>query len=150
MCFEEQLTLDYLDWTDQQGIPHTDTLYRYGHTLSQLLHVASALTHSHQCNDVIRVLMRDYSDITGTAAKLNLLAPPCAHRALRPYCVSAPESRLREKCDARVSVLSYHPSIHPSINVFIKKKKQHSVLAKAVSVMSITVCSGAQRDWWHS
>ena len=41
-------------------------------------HVASALRHSHRCGDVIRVLMRDYSDITGTAAKLNLLAPPCA------------------------------------------------------------------------
>lgn len=42
-----------------------------------------ALMHSHQCSDVIRVLIRDYSDITGTAAKLNLLASPCACGALQ-------------------------------------------------------------------
>lgn len=57
---------------------HTNFPYKRLHT-----HVASALTDSHQCGDVIRALMRDYSDITGSGAKLNLLASPCARGALQ-------------------------------------------------------------------
>lgn len=63
------------------SFPHTQT-----HAHSRRVphrHVTSALTHFHQSNDVIKALMRDYSDITGKAAKLNLLASPCAFACLK-------------------------------------------------------------------
>lgn len=90
-----------------------------------------ALMHSHQCSDVIRVLIRDYSDITGTAAKLNLLASPCACGALQLehwvcLCPCVLYKSLWKLCDPWVSASSYHPFIHISINVSIKKKKKSS------------------------
>lgn len=52
------------------------------------------LAQFHRCDDVIGVLVRTYSDITGSAAKLNLLAAPCARRALQlEQCVHALLSR---------------------------------------------------------
>lgn len=49
-----------------------------------MLHTYTHLSsRRHRWSDVIRVLMEDYSDITGTAAKLNLLASPCACCTLR-------------------------------------------------------------------
>lgn len=47
-------------------------------------HVTSALAHFRRSDDVIKALMRDYSDITGNAAKLNLLASPCAFTCAAP------------------------------------------------------------------
>lgn len=128
MCFEEQLNLDYLDVVKSilgvhwQGIPCTHKFE------------SSALTHSQQRSDVIRVLMRDYSDITGTAAKLNLLASPCAWGALElelcahVWCV-------RALCSPWGSASSYRPCIHLTINVSIKKLSQFA--RKTVYVMSI-------------
>lgn len=80
--------------------------------------------------------MRDYSDITGTAAKLNLLASPCACGALqRELCVSMCD--MQEPIEEIVQSMSvciqlpFIPSIHLSINVSIKKLSQfagqHSV-----------------------
>lgn len=65
--------------------------HRRRHTLSKVphRHVTSAFTHFHQSDDVIKALMRDYSDITGNIAKLNLLASPCAFSCVRVrVCVS--------------------------------------------------------------
>lgn len=62
------------------------------------IHTAQRHTHTFQCSPLAcdfssrtlspvwwchQGLMRDYSDITGTAAKLNLLVSPCACSALR-------------------------------------------------------------------
>lgn len=66
------------------------------------------LAHFHRCDDVIGVLVRTYSDITGATAKLNLLAPPCACGALQlEQCVHAFFSRAYwAKCFPRVSVIA--------------------------------------------
>lgn len=40
-------------------------------------------SHTFTSDDVIKALMRDYSDITGNAAKLNLLASPCAFACVK-------------------------------------------------------------------
>lgn len=72
MCFEEQLNLDYLE-SHERNPEHTLT----GHPLHIKMWPQLSYTLK-QRGDVIRVLMRDYYDITGTSAKLNLLAAPCA------------------------------------------------------------------------
>lgn len=90
--------------------------------------MASALTYSQQRGDVIRVLMRDYSDITGTAAKLSLLASPCAWGALELelwpsvcLCVCVWYVGAYWASCAGHGNLHYSPSIHLPINVSFKK-----------------------------
>lgn len=97
MCSVEQLNLDYL-----ASVARTPSVPAGRASLSLPLvcacsrtqtharslrvphwHVTSALAHFHQSDDVIRALMRDYSDITGNAAKLNLLASPCAFACVK-------------------------------------------------------------------
>lgn len=104
----------------QQGIPlsHTCTHIRIAqtHTFSSspLACGLSSLTHSHQHDDVIRVLKGDYSDITEAAAKLNLLASPCACDALQMcVCPCAVCKRLLRKLfSPQVFPFSHHLSFH--------------------------------------
>lgn len=84
-----------------QGIPYTHT------------NMWSKLTQ--QRGDVMRVLMKDYSDITRATAKLNLLASPCAWGALQlERCVHVWYERA---CWAQRAVRARrHPvTVHPSI-----------------------------------
>lgn len=157
MWFVEQLNLDYLACaegtlsTHWQGIPQSDT-----HTH---IHIAQRHTHTVQCSPLAcdfssrtlspvwwchQGLMRDYSDITGTAAKLNLLVSPCACSALRLelcVCVCVRVSIiscaiLRKLCSSWVSAFSYHPSILLSISVHLWRW--------SLSAMSNTKCGGHQ------
>lgn len=105
--------------TGRVSLSHTHIPYIL-YRLFELLHkhVASALTHSHQWGDVIRVLMRDYSDITGTAAKLNLLASPCACGALQlELCASMcdmqePLEKIVPSTSVCIQLSSIHSSLH--------------------------------------
>lgn len=97
----------------RQGIPspsraHTHSTHAHSRRVPHR-HVTSALTHFHQSNDVIKALMRDYSDITGKAAKLNLLASPCAFA-----CVKS-ERPLGQVVHGGERMLAANPHCHPSM-----------------------------------
>lgn len=101
--------------------------------------VASALTHSHQCNDVIRVLIRDYSDITRMAAKLNLLASPCARSSLQPEPCVWPREPI--EWILHFMWVCVHSSVHQCIH-----QKTDSVCQPRWGVWCPYLSE--QQDWW--